>query len=288
MLRRLSGRAHEVMTGVAVRSPSGVQSRVVISQVHFRKLSDAEIAWYVSTGEGDDKAGGYALQGRAGAFITSVVGSPSNVIGLPLAETVELLRAAGTRVTDGRPMIHLKSLETNFAAVESRIAAACKKANRPRESVTLVAVSKLHPPEAIKLAWQLGHRDFGENYAQELRDKHVGLADCAGLRWHAIGPVQPKNAKYVAKAATIYRTSGCCRTRAARRRRPRPNRRPAPRRAPRAGRAPGRSRRRPYGAAARPSGRAASGHGSAPRRPRARSGTRRSRRPWPAPPPPRW
>ena len=101
-------------------------------------------------------------------------------------------------------MIDLKSLEANFAAVESRIAAACKKANRPRESVTLVAVSKLHPPEAIKLAWQLGHRDFGENYAQELRDKHVGLADCEGLRWHAIGPVQPKNAKYVAKAATIF------------------------------------------------------------------------------------
>jgi hypothetical protein len=101
-------------------------------------------------------------------------------------------------------MIELKTLEANFAAVESRIAAACKKANRPREAVTLVAVSKLHPPEAIKLAFQLGHRDFGENYAQELRDKHVGLADCAGIRWHAIGPVQPKNAKYVAKAATIF------------------------------------------------------------------------------------
>jgi hypothetical protein len=101
-------------------------------------------------------------------------------------------------------MIDLESLKTNFAAVESRIAAACKKANRSRESVTLVAVSKLHPPEVIKLAWQLGHRDFGENYAQELRDKHVGLADCAGLRWHAIGPVQPKNAKYVAKAATVF------------------------------------------------------------------------------------
>ncbi len=65
-------------------------------------------------------------------------------------------------------------------------------------------MSKLHPPEAIRLAWELGHRDFGENYAQELRDKHTGLADCAGLRWHAIGPVQPKNAKYVAKAAHVF------------------------------------------------------------------------------------
>ncbi|MDP2276312.1 MAG: nucleoside triphosphate pyrophosphatase [Archangium sp.] len=98
MLRRLAGRAHQVMTGIAVSSPQGIVSRVVISEVHFRKLSEAEIAWYVSTGEGADKAGGYALQGRAGTFITSVVGSPSNVIGLPLADTVELLRAAGLRL----------------------------------------------------------------------------------------------------------------------------------------------------------------------------------------------
>lgn len=98
MLRSLSGRAHQVMTGLAVRTAKGVESRVVISTVHFRRLSDAEIAWYVGTGEGHDKAGGYALQGRAGAFITSVEGSPSNVIGLPLADTVELLRRAGVEV----------------------------------------------------------------------------------------------------------------------------------------------------------------------------------------------
>lgn len=98
MLRRLSGRSHQVMTGIAVSSPSGVRSQVVTSQVIFRALTEAEISWYVSTGEGADKAGGYALQGRAGAFITSVIGSPSNVIGLPLAETVALLRAAGLRL----------------------------------------------------------------------------------------------------------------------------------------------------------------------------------------------
>ncbi len=98
MLRRLAGRSHQVMTGIAVSGPSGVRSQVVTSEVIFRPLSEAEIAWYVSTGEGADKAGGYALQGRAGAFITSVLGSPSNVIGLPLAETVALLRASGLRL----------------------------------------------------------------------------------------------------------------------------------------------------------------------------------------------
>jgi len=101
-------------------------------------------------------------------------------------------------------MITKDELRANFAAVEARIAAACAKANRPRDAVTLVAVSKKHPPELVRLAWELGHRDFGENYAQELRDKHQALADCAGLRWHAIGPVQPKNAKYVAKAAYVF------------------------------------------------------------------------------------
>lgn len=101
-------------------------------------------------------------------------------------------------------MIDRPTLAANFAAVEARLTAACTRAGRARADVTLVAVSKLHPPELIRLAWELGHRDFGENYAQELRDKHASLADCAGLRWHAIGPVQPKNAKYVARAATVF------------------------------------------------------------------------------------
>lgn len=98
MLRRLSGRAHQVMTGIAVSSRAQLLSSVIITEVRFRPLSEKEILWYVGTGEGADKAGGYALQGQAGAFITGVMGSPSNVIGLPLAETVELLRASGVRL----------------------------------------------------------------------------------------------------------------------------------------------------------------------------------------------
>lgn len=101
-------------------------------------------------------------------------------------------------------MLTAGELQANFAAIESRIAAACYRAGRPRESVQLISVSKLHPPEVIRLAHGLGVRHFGENYAQELRDKHLALSDCLGLRWHAIGPVQPKNAKYVAKAAHVF------------------------------------------------------------------------------------
>ncbi len=95
-------------------------------------------------------------------------------------------------------------LAANLASVRARVEAACGRAGRPTDAVTLIAVSKRHPPELIRLAWQLGHRDFGENYAQELRDKHEALADCAALRWHAIGPVQTKNAKYIARAAHTF------------------------------------------------------------------------------------
>ncbi len=97
MLRSFSGRTHQVMTGVAVAAAQ-VQSLVVTSDVVFRALSEAEIAWYVATGEGADKAGGYALQGKAAAFISAIVGSSTSVIGLPLAEAVELLRVAGVRL----------------------------------------------------------------------------------------------------------------------------------------------------------------------------------------------
>ncbi len=101
-------------------------------------------------------------------------------------------------------MLTRQQLEVNLAAVEGRVLAACARAGRSRSDVQLVAVSKRHPPELISLAFELGLRHFGENYAQELRDKHQALSTLAGLRWHAIGPVQPKNAKYVAKAAHVF------------------------------------------------------------------------------------
>ncbi len=95
MLRRLSGRTHQVLTGVAVAHQAQTRSVVVSTEVEMRRLSDGEIRWYVASGEGHDKAGGYAVQGRAGAFVTALRGSPTNVIGLPLAETAALLESAG-------------------------------------------------------------------------------------------------------------------------------------------------------------------------------------------------
>lgn len=101
-------------------------------------------------------------------------------------------------------MIETAQLEKNLEAVEGRIARACSRAGRKEHEVQLVAVSKLHPPEVLRRAYDCGIRHFGENYAQELRDKQVALADLPGIRWHAIGPVQTRNAKYLARAAHVF------------------------------------------------------------------------------------
>ena len=83
MLRQLSGRTHEVMTGVAVRQGDVLTSFVETTVVHFGEMSEPAIAWYVSTGEPADKAGAYAIQGRGGAFVRGIEGSFDNVVGLP-------------------------------------------------------------------------------------------------------------------------------------------------------------------------------------------------------------
>lgn len=99
MLRALSGTVHEVLTAVCVRrvrpEPAAELDAVVATRVRFAPLSPTEIEWYVGTGEPLDKAGAYAIQGSGGAFVLSVEGSVSNVVGLPLAETAELLRRCG-------------------------------------------------------------------------------------------------------------------------------------------------------------------------------------------------
>ncbi|MCE3285123.1 MAG: hypothetical protein K0R70_1379 [Steroidobacteraceae bacterium] len=91
ILRRLSGRDHEVHTAVALLHERGSAARVSTSTVSFRELSDAEIDWYWRTGEPADKAGAYAVQGHGAIFVRHLAGSYSGVMGLPLYETWELL-----------------------------------------------------------------------------------------------------------------------------------------------------------------------------------------------------
>jgi len=96
-LRLLSGRRHRVVTGVALRTSERTRLRAVETAVRFKPLDRAEIAAYLASGEWQGKAGGYAIQGRAGGLVPWIGGSYSNVVGLPLAETLGLLAAAGIR-----------------------------------------------------------------------------------------------------------------------------------------------------------------------------------------------
>lgn len=93
-LRRLSGRSHQVLSAVCLAGPNGARTLLQQSTVTFMPLSDLQISRYVASGEPMDKAGGYAIQGLAAAFISDLRGSYSGVMGLPLAETAELLRSA--------------------------------------------------------------------------------------------------------------------------------------------------------------------------------------------------
>jgi len=95
MLRKLSGRAHQVLTAVALRSPEKLWVSVSDSLVTFRQLEPAEAHAYWDTGEACDKAGAYAIQGSAAIFIADLRGSYSGVMGLPLFETAGLLQTAG-------------------------------------------------------------------------------------------------------------------------------------------------------------------------------------------------
>ena len=97
-LKLLSGRAHQVITAVALIVPGGkLRTRTVITRVNFLRLTPQEIQSYVDCREGVGKAGGYAIQGRAEIFVKALSGSWSNVVGLPLSETVRLLAGSGYR-----------------------------------------------------------------------------------------------------------------------------------------------------------------------------------------------
>jgi septum formation protein len=98
MLAKLSGRRHDVITAVAVKWEETVEVALSVSHVTLKRLTAGEIERYVATEEPFDKAGGYAIQGRAGAFITRLEGSYSGVMGLPLAETAALLARIGRSV----------------------------------------------------------------------------------------------------------------------------------------------------------------------------------------------
>jgi PLP dependent protein len=100
----------------------------------------------------------------------------------------------------------MTDIAANLIEIRERIARAAERAGRAVDEVTLVAVSKRHPEAAIREAYAAGQRHFGENYAQELRDKAESLADFEGIRWHFIGHLQRNKAKYVVPPGAMVET----------------------------------------------------------------------------------
>ena len=100
-LHMLSGRRHRVITAIAVRRGDQLWQRDVVTQVKMKSLSDEEVNWYLSTNDWQGKAGGYGIQGLAGAFIPWISGSFTAVMGLPVAETASLLKVAGYPLMTG-------------------------------------------------------------------------------------------------------------------------------------------------------------------------------------------
>ncbi|MGB5164795.1 MAG: Maf family protein [Woeseiaceae bacterium] len=104
MLARLSGRVHDVVTAVALRRDTGVDTAVVTTKVHFREIGQDEARAYWQSGEPQDKAGAYGIQGLGGIFVKAIEGSYSCVVGLPVFETARLLADAGIEI------LHLRDL----------------------------------------------------------------------------------------------------------------------------------------------------------------------------------
>ncbi len=195
MLHRLAGREHEVHTGVAWALNAQIRrSGHFTSRVRLRAGSDQELADYVATGEPLDKAGSYAIQGEAGSLVTSVQGSVTNVIGLPLAETEEMARSLGLEAHPGP--LPPEAVERRFRATRGEIQATAAANGRPIDDVRLITVIKGLPVELAQAAVRAGATDLGENYVQEAQAKRALIP--GGPQWHLIGPLQSNKAKIAA------------------------------------------------------------------------------------------
>ena len=196
------------MTAYTLLYKGSERGRAVQTEVTFRPLAPAELEGYVGSREWEDKAGGYAVQGLAAAFVRAVRGSYTNIVGLPLCEVLEDLDALGAlppdwalgpEKSDDQAQLFM-SLHENLIDVGEKIAAAARAAGRDPSTVTLLAVSKTVPAERVRAAMVAGHDLFGENYAQELRDK---AREVTGARWHFVGPLQRNKVKYVVGVAEL-------------------------------------------------------------------------------------
>ena len=162
------------------------------TRVFMRRLAHAEIDAYLRGTSWRDKAGAYGIQDDATSWVTRIEGSYSNVVGAP--------RGAGDR--GARGVDEVNEVPDRLARILDRVRAATQRRG-DGPPVRLIGVSKRQPLSAVRAAAEAGLEDFGENYAQELRDKRVELADPV-TRWHFIGRLQRNKAKLVVGCALVH------------------------------------------------------------------------------------
>ena len=207
MLRRLAGRAHRVLTAVALVETDRLEPRSVCveSTVVMRPATEAELRAYVATGEPLDKAGAYAAQGEGRRLVERIEGSETNVIGLPMEETLALLRAAQAK-REAPPREAKGATQTGFAerlrSVRARVASAAHRVGRDPGKITLIGVTKRVDASRVAEAVSLGLTDLGENYVQEARGKIAAVREILRTsklpqapRWHGIGQLQRNKAR---------------------------------------------------------------------------------------------
>lgn len=190
MLRKLSGKSHQVVTALYLIESLTQKSwsHIETTEIKFRTLSDEEINKYIQTKDPFDKAGSYGIQSGARHFIESIHGSVDNVIGLPLEPLKKLFEIH---------QIEVNRSPNPFLEVQQKIINSCLKINRAPSSIQIMAVSKLQSEEKIRTLCNQNHFLFGENYIQEALKKIINLSAIPNIRWHYIGRIQKNKIKFM-------------------------------------------------------------------------------------------
>lgn len=196
MLSGLSAKEHLVISGICVHSAEqGFALSHVTTKVFFKELTSDEIDRYLCREEWQDKAGAYAIQSGAAYMVRKIEGSYTNVVGLPLFQTLELLK--NTTSSPG------STLGFRLNTVLEKAKAACLRVNRKPETVEVIGVSKRIDLSLVRQAYAQGARIFAENYVQAFCERREMLLDLNGLEWHFIGSLQRNKVKQIVGKVTL-------------------------------------------------------------------------------------
>ena len=212
MLRRLSGRTHQVLTGWCVCRRAGglLLADTVCTDVVFKELSEDEIRWYIQTGEPFDKAGAYAIQGIGTFLVRRISGSYTNVVGLPVCEVLEFLIREKVVGFDSPALpAHWRSERWTSRRDSTRYAGASARRPWPAAATPRPCGWWRSPrpsrPRTSARPRRPGRPTSGENYIQEAREKVEALRDLA-LRWHFIGHLQRNKARQAVRMFDLIHT----------------------------------------------------------------------------------